>query len=391
MARRTAPFGPHDDLWLAAASQLRLAATSPSEIGQRQYLLEALSIAIDAVGEEAIDRFVDREWLGRHSFVEALVVLVERLIEAGAVYLAGVILDDLALPAARLNALENGRRLALCARVAWKSGAIDLARERYEHLAQIGAEFDEPELVVRSTIGLTALAQLRGNLPAVKELATRAASEAHAIGHTELERYAYVGLTMVEAKAGDYAAALHAGWKAVELSAGDTTRETEGLGNLGQVLLEAGQAEVARSCFVAIAARPIPPRFMLVTLGSLARASAEVGNEATVEWSVREIWRARDMNVPRYELAEGLLECAVALYRVARPADAERYRQAARDVADESGFHELVFKAESLEPKAPAPRPAPVPLAELNVVASAVRAMEPGRLPDHVSFEPAPA
>src|SRR5687768_2508829 len=108
MTGRRAPFGEADDAWIAAAAQLHLATTTKSQIAQRQYLFEALSIALDCIGDEAIDAFVAREWFGRHSMTEALVVLADRIIEAGAYRLAAKLLDDLVMPAARLTPLERG-------------------------------------------------------------------------------------------------------------------------------------------------------------------------------------------------------------------------------------------------------------------------------------------
>jgi hypothetical protein len=135
--------------------------------------------------------------------------------------------------------------------------------------------------------------------------------------------------------------------------------------------------------------RVAPARLLLNALGGLAIASAHLGKEATVEWSVREVWTARRSMVPRYELAQALLECAVALKTLRRDEDAERYRDAAHHIASAEGFHELAFRATELS-RLSAVSPASLrrPAA---AVAREVSALEPEQLPAHVAFDAAPA
>lgn len=389
---RDRPFGGEDDQWLAAAAQLHLAAATRSQVAQRQYLLEALSIALDCIGDEPIDAFVAREWFGRHSMTEALVVLADRMIEAGAYRLAAVMLDDLVLPAARLSALERGRILALRARPAWRLGDFDDARDRYEYVRDLGRESGEKELEARAAVGLATVAQLRGNVPALRDQAETAARIAQEIGHRFLERWAHFGLTIAAAKRGEHAEALSAGWKAIELSENDEALESEALQNLGQAILEAGgpYAAIARSCFAGVMARPAPPPLLLNALGGLVRASALVGDEATVEWAMREVWRARAEGVPQYQLAEALLECATALQTLARGADAERYRSSAQEIAQANGFHELEFNAAKLEPVVRrAAEGTSLPPAAA-AVARKLEQMEPEQLPTRLAFTAAP-
>jgi tetratricopeptide (TPR) repeat protein len=390
---REGPFGLEDELWLAAAAQLHLAATTKNQVAQRQYLFEALSITLDCLGDEAIDAFVAREWFGRHSMAEALVVLADRIIEAGAYRLAAVMLDDLVLPAARLSTLERGRILALRARTAWRLGQFDEARERFEYVRELGAEAGEKELELRAAVGLSTVAQLRGNIPALAEQGQRAATLAREIGHRFLERWAYFALTIAAAKRGNHAEALAAGWKAIELSEHDADLEVEALQNLGQATLEAGSeyAEIARSCFAAVMARPTGTVLLLSALGGLVRASAMIGDEATVEWGMREAWRARNEPLPQTLLGELLFECALALQMLGRAGDMERYRRAAHEIAEANGFHELAFKSARLEPTTPRVRErvgAYLP-ASAEVVAKNLERMEPEQLPERLTFKPA--
>ena len=387
MNGRGAPFGPKDALWLAAASELHLAATARTQIPQRQHLLEALSLAIDIVGDEKIDRYVTREWFGRHAFHEALFLLASDVLDAGAHRLASVMLEDMIAAVPRLKALDRGRLMALRARVEWRTSNLDEARDRYNAVAELGHKSGEKELEARAAVGLATVAQRRGNMPALHDLSLQIIELASAIEHPYLERWGHMSMVMFAGKTGDYLTAINSGWRVVELSR-DALEESEGLGNLGQVLLVAGDAALARSCFAVLAARELPMTIMLPALGGLARSSAALGAEPTVEWASREVWRARDLAVPRYELSEALLESALALRELARHDEAERYRAAAHAVAQAGGFHELEFRAARLETEK---RTTNVSPEAYPAVVSGVRRMEPERLPTRVAFEAAPA
>src|SRR5438046_2118494 len=132
-----APFGRDDDHWLVAANALHLAASS--ERPRRKHrLYDALGQAIDLLGDERIDRFVEREWNGERSYVESMVVLADVVHWAGALRLAAVMFDDLLRAATDLSTVERGRVLALRARVERKLERLDDAADRYEYVAELG-------------------------------------------------------------------------------------------------------------------------------------------------------------------------------------------------------------------------------------------------------------
>jgi hypothetical protein len=102
---------------------------------------------------------------------------------------------------------------------------------------------------------------------------------------------------------------------------------------------------------------------------------------------MREISRARRETPPSYQLAEALLECAMALRLLDRNKDAVAFLGGAREIADANGYHELRFRLDNLE-QAGAAEPArrskvASPSAQL---ARDVAALEPERLPAHVRF-----
>ena len=387
VAIRGRPFGSSDDSWLAAAAELR-AARGQKGAKAREHLYEALGVAIDTLGDENIDAFVRREWRGERCYVEALAALVALMEDEGAVHLTAVMLDDLLATAAELSHLERGRLLAMRARVEWKLGRLDDAEERYQFIASLARRDKTGELATRAELGFAALAQLRGNMPAVREHAERVIAIAGKHKLAFLGRMAYHGITMVEAKAGRFPEAARAAWTALELSRHDATAEAEALQVLGQTLLEGGQPALARASFAAVATRKVPARLILAALGGLAVASARESREPTVEWAVREVWRLRNSVGRTYQLSEALYECALALALLGRSDESGTFRSAALAIAREEGYNELVFRIEAMA--APEVRHAPAALTDPSLVQS-IAQLEPERLPKHVELEAAPA
>jgi hypothetical protein len=156
----------------------------------------------------------------------------------------------------------------------------------------------------------------------------------------------------------------------------------------GPLMLEAGHPDRARDSFSAAVECAAPARLLLPALGGLAVASALVGHEPTVEWTVREVWRAQEQSVQPYAVASAHLECAVALHALGRDADAERHRAAADELGRRHGFHEVAYKADALRDK---PRKAPVVLApESERITGDVSRMAPEQLPSALAFDVAP-
>ena len=97
--------------------------------------------------------------------------------------------------------------------------------------------------------------------------------------------------------------------------------------------------------------------------------------------------------MPHYELADALLECAVALAMLGRADESDRYRAAGERIANESGFHELAFRAENLDRQRQvrgASRPASL-TPQAAEVARELAALQPEQLPHHLVFDAAPA
>lgn len=378
-----ARLGDDDDLWLAVASSVHLATHSrPKQ--QRELLASATSKARRLLGAKFIADYSRIEWHGGRHRIAPLLVVAQQIQEAGGFTLAAVLLDDLLAALPSLDGLWRGRLLALRARIAWKHGLAQEAADRYDLIYGIGLRFRQPELQARAEIGRTALAQLSGNLPAVYSHAKRAARFAERARSKGVLRLAYMGLTIGYVGKRDHEAALGAAWKAYGLSIGFEVLEAEVLQNIGQIMLVTGHPAEARACFSSVLSRRVPDHVSLAALGALALASARIGAEPTVEWSVREIWRARSLPVPRYELANALLESAAALQLLGHSVDAERYREAAQPIATAHQYHELAFNAEQLAKDIA--RTGEFRRAETETIAERIRALDE-RLPAHVHFD----
>jgi tetratricopeptide (TPR) repeat protein len=381
LAGRATPFGPDDDRWLQIACELHLAAMSRGD-DRRASLYEAIGLTVDLFGDEFIDGRAEYEWQRNLGYVEALVVLADVMQEASAYHLAAVLLDDLLLAAADITGLQRGRILAQRARIEWKLGRLDDAFARFEALEALGRRIRSPELRARAVIGLGAVAQQRGNFPMMHECVTKALRIALKHEFRSIERVARQGLMVVAAKNGRHGESLQEGWKVLELSRGRQDLEVEILQNMGQLLLEAGHPAAARACFAAVLSRTHATRLLLNALSGLALASARSGSEATVEWAVRELWRAQKFSVPRHDLAMALVEAAQALHVTGRVADAIRYRDAGAAIARNAGFHEVEFRAEAL---ADGPAAAALDQGAQQVVLE-LQALEPTKLPEHVTY-----
>jgi tetratricopeptide (TPR) repeat protein len=387
-AAHSGGFGASDDAWLVAASHLRLASTASGN-ARRDNLYSAIGTAIDLLGDEAIDAWAAREWQRDLGYAEPLMVLAERIVEAGALNLAATMLDLLIAVADDLTPVQRGRVLVQRARVEWKLGRLDEAAERYAFVEALGKKATSGELAARAALGLAAIAQQRGNFPELRREAERAATLARTHDVRAVERLANLGLMVAAAMAQDFERSLAAGWRMHELSRGQADWEAESLSSLGNLLLESGQPDVARACFALVMERATSAHVLLPSLGGLARASALTRREATVEWAVREVWRARDSSAPRYAVASALLECADALRTTGRAQDAKRYRAAAAELAQRGGFHELVLKSEQLP--APAQPAAARVTGDAGRILQSLAGLEPGRLPEHLEFQAAPA
>ena len=385
---REVPFGPDDDRWLVAAIELHHAARSQRR-ARKQHLYAAIGVGIDVLGDERIENVAEREWRGERTYCDPAILLADAIHYAGALRLAAGMMDDVQRAAPDLPISHVGRLLSMRARIAWKLGALEDAAERYEHIALLGRTARDLELQALGELGHATLAQLRGHFPELRARVAALLGLAEQSGNRSIVRAAYNAAMIAHIKSGDADAALIAGWRAWELSAGFDVWEAESLVNLAQVMMDCGHPEKARAGFAAALERSAPAWMLLGALGGLALSSAMTDQEATVEWTVREVSRAHTLPVAPYAVGLAELECAEALARLGRAEEAERHRRAAVEIGRRHRFSEIVYKAEDLDPS-DLPRRAVALGTEAERYATQLEALEPERLPNEVQFEAAP-
>jgi tetratricopeptide (TPR) repeat protein len=266
--------------------------------------------------------------------------------ESGALSLADAMLAAYVDADPDVSALERARVEAVRARLAWKSGDLDAAIERYRRVAQAAKRERSDELRVRALVGEAIAARHRGNYPRSRERAQKAARLAERRGMHRLAALSYQTLTVPAAIAGEFGPALEYGWRAYLHAVGEPTMESETLSNIGQLFLDLGHPVPATAAFRAVIARASSDRVLIPALGGLAMAASRTGDREVVAWVQREVaMRARAGATP-YVITSAQLDLARAWADLQVPERAESARREALAIALEHRFHEFVHHAE---------------------------------------------
>ena len=322
--------------WLAVAVMLRRYADS--EASERPVLHAELQLLLRrANAGETQD-----EDLG--AAVRNLALVAE---DAGAQHLAFSILA-LNESVHATDTLERGRSLAQRARIARKAGNLEIATNLYREVELLGKQSKLRELLSRAYLGYGLLAFHRGGYPDARQWFARAVTIADDIGVADVSSMAHHGLMIAAGVAGELEEALVEGWTAFKCAAGDKDREGEMLSSLGQILLEGGQAQSSLFAFAAALQRTALARITLPAWGGLAVAASQIDDVALVERAASEIARLTKRHNLPYPAVSAHFDLAVAYERVGRRALAEKHRRQALSSAKHHGFHEFVYRAESL-------------------------------------------
>jgi hypothetical protein len=326
-----------DGAWVAAAVVLDHASRAKPKT-RPELLREAVPLLEQATAGAAA---IQIGGVHPSSAIVALArLLAERLEDASAWHLALAVLAA-AQRLAGDELIEQGRLDAQRARIQWKLGALDLAESSYRELLRAGERSEEPELIARACVGLAALSQVRGNYPAVGEWASRAASIADEAALLDVSALAHQ-LWMVSAgQRGEYGRALLHGWTAFNAYRGDTAREAELLLNLAQLLLTVHEERAALVGFVAALERDPPLRIALPAWGGVATSASLLARRDVVLSASKHIKRLGASTGLHYARAFALAEAAVALHRVG--AASKPWHEAALEIAERYGFHEIRF------------------------------------------------
>lgn len=265
--------------------------------------------------------------------------------EAGALALADAMLEAYVAADPTMDAIERGRVEAVRARLAWKSGDLDAATERYRRVAAMARHERSDELKVRALIGQSIVARHRGNYPQVRERAARAAAIAERRGMTRLAATACQTLTVGFAVARDFGTAVTHGWRAYLHGVGDPIMEAEALQIIGQLFLDMGHPEPAAAAFRAIISRGLPDRFLVPSLGGLAVAASRMDMPDVIAWVEDRIDSRVRAGATPYCIASARLDLAIAWDELGIPARADEARRSALVLALEHRFHEIAHHA----------------------------------------------
>jgi tetratricopeptide (TPR) repeat protein len=384
-AGRDAPFGEHDSEWIVVATYLEHAAILP-EPGRSALLDQTIELATCVTGEAAVARLRAGDWNGTAPGpYDAVVSLADDMHDAHALHLAAHMFDALLAASPELEALHTGRILDRRARIAHKLGQVEHAADHYTLILELARQAVLPELHARAWLGRAILAQVRGNYPAIGGFARRAARVADRDGLRSLSRHAHTSLMIAAGSGGRLDDALAHGWLAYDAARGEPAHEADVLLNLAQSLLNAGYTREARAGFAAVIATAVPARTMLPALGGFAIVSAILRQDSAVAWAAEEVERIKRSGATDFAVASALLECAIAFASLGQITIASERANAALRMARAHGFHEIIYKAESLDCTIQPVSPRRTPLGVRGTgVARDVARLEPDQLPRHV-------
>jgi hypothetical protein len=334
-----APEGtPEDQATILVATLLRQ-SLGADEAAATLVREKALEIARDSLGEPALREGCTYDDCPAHSPSDVIRLLSQRTDRSGRLNLAQHLLESAA--EIETDPIDSGRILSERARVTRKLGLLDLSYEQSNHLLREGRRLGSAELVVKATLGLSAVANMRGNYVANRASLRTAVRVARANRLKRLCADAYSGLGIMSTMRGLYGDAVAEFWKAYELSDGKGHIAQGALGNLGQTLLISGRPVEARKVATMVL-QNAPLGTIAPTLGLFAIASAQLEDPEGVRWAAAQVSRLSIGIGNAKEIAEALMECSAALNSIA-DSGAGAMKRRSEQMATRYGFHGLTF------------------------------------------------
>lgn len=306
---------------------------------------EAVEMAKRSLGEAKLTEGCTYDDHSAEADTDVFRLLAQRTEHAGWLNLAQHLLESTAEFCR--DAIGRGRILSDRSRISRKRGLLDLSQAQNEELLRLGIRLKSADLAARAHIGLSGLAQTRGNFFEFQKYQLKTLRIARRAGLRRSRASAHEGLGTYASIRGDYNAAVNHLWSAYRLADGAMVIENAALVNLAQTFLVSGHFENARKVVVLVLNGAPPLQSALPVLGSYAIASSHLGDVAAVEWATSQVRRlAKSRHHPR-DVAGALFECASALEHVGHLAQGGVLRRRAERMALSYGFHDLTF-AESI-------------------------------------------
>jgi hypothetical protein len=322
--------------------QLSIPAEDPSAVRIRA---KAVSLAAESLGQAALDEGCTYDEHPSRGETDIVRLLAQRTEHKGWLHLSQHLLETLSVLA--VEPMDQGRVLADRVRISRKKGLHILSEAQNEELGRLAKRLRSDELIARSHMSAAALAQVRGNMVAFREHAETQLKVASRAKLFRLQASARAGIGSHAARTGDYSCAVAHLWKAYRASSPVGVIAVGALGDLAQTLMLAGRPAEGRKIASVLLEGSKRPQSVLPRLGTYALCSAALNEEDAVAWScaqVRELAKGRHYH---REVAEALIECAIALEMIGRQSQAGVLRRRAEAMATTFGFFDLTF-AEAL-------------------------------------------
>jgi tetratricopeptide (TPR) repeat protein len=317
-----------DGSWLNVGALLEHAAMLPAD--ERSNYLETIARTVRSViGDAAweLGHNTDPPAARTNQSLESrLRVFCEAIEDAGALEVSDAILAAYVAAADAMSPLERARVEAVRARLAWKRGDLDVADERYRRVALAARRTDSDELRARALNGRAILARLRGNYPESRRYGRRAVAVAERSGLNRLASTAHHALMVAAAKAEMFDVAVAHAWKAFLRADKDSTLESNALGNIGQLFLDAGHPDIALSAFLSVLDRKPADRIRVPFLGGLAIAAARLGRRDIIDRITAEFVAGTASTAPPYDVASTALDLSRAHQILHNDAYVEKFR-----------------------------------------------------------------
>ena len=247
--------------------------------------------------------------------------------------------------------LERGRSTAQRGRIARKLGKLEMAAHLYQMVLRLNTRAKSKELRARAYLGYGVVAHVRGSYPVARKWYQRAARVADAYGITDVSSMAHHGLMIAASVAGELEQALLEGWAAFAHAGGDVRLEAEMLLNIGQLLLEMDRPESATCSFAAALTRTSLPRLTLPAWGGLAVAAARRRHVGLVHQAALRIDTIAGHAILPYDIISAQFDLATAYLQLGMKETAEHYQRRTLAASRSHGFHEFVYRAETLGEK----------------------------------------
>jgi tetratricopeptide (TPR) repeat protein len=330
-----------DGVAVMVASLLRQSlAGGPSAEGGR-VRAEATAMARRSLGEEFLAFGCTYDDQPAETETDVLRLLAQRTEHAGRVLLAEHILESIVEFCD--DPIAGGRLLSDRSRVSRKRGLLDLSLAQNEELLRVAKRLKSDDLAVRALIGLSGLAQTRGNYAGMREYSAEALAVSRRAGLRKGQATAHEGLGTAASVVGDQNSAVNHYWSAYRLVSGKGVIAGAALGNLAQALLMAGHFEDARKIATMLLNMRPMLQVSLPVLGGYALASARLGDNAAVEWACGQVRGLAKSRHYAREIASALIECSWALEVIGKGVQAGVLRRRAENIATTHGFHDITF------------------------------------------------